>query len=1259
MSRASTPPCQLDLLSYQVISPPVAISVANVSPVLTARARGGTAEYVLPACACKSARVSVLANITSTKATHCNVTLNDVLAEVRPTGQSQLLGTIVAPLLSPEQIGLVLEDITPSSCAITEVRLLPVESSVAARSEIPPNAMELQQHPNHKRQSSKLPDTAAAVGNYFMTTPPCWRANTREIWRACKDSNGRCAFATLVLNDRFGAYAYALYRSLKATGTTAPLVVMTTPDVSEATISTLLRLGGDGNATEAAAAADAVPIHPVIRVHRIDHLQYPPRYQVTHEDNETRKSLRFTKLEAWRLIGYRKVVLIDTDTMVLRNIDALFTCAAGSAVADMGAPSNFNSGVFVLDPSEAVHVELKRLTQFLISYNQGDQGFLSKAFPEWRRRPELQLPEVYNYFLKWRNSNAWFSSAWTKGVHVLHFTDIVKPHNWFLHPSTTSFTMPARLSFVGQQGDVFQSWIAMADEYKCAHGRWLTCDPKVFGLRNEQCRSIVGHYAKPAEAPASFSVMISHSPFRNPHRIAVLVRVEKSLQTIPELHTIFLIVHGRRASSLKQSGKKPLVKISPQYDALGNRFGPIPVPTDGILIMDDDIVLDPRDISLAFEAWRQSPTQMVGTFMRAVTQEGNRFHYVAKGYTVDDMGMRRHNIVLTKLLFLHRHYLFMYACLLPYELWALPNKLLNCEDVLMNLMVGTASGLPPLPYMPIHTVQLDYGTPPPKEMLGTVVEQAGLSGQHGADQTKWFDSRSSCTAELAAHFGGVAASTLSRLSVFQATLPFLDTMFAKHWIHVKSGRELEMNYSATYQTLLHTVSLEQFKARQLKLMDRETELPTGGTIPEILPITFRSLRCPTREDVLNTARKHRWLMWDDSTANCSNGCRLGWCFGGDLAPCCVKRQTARWRESCQSLPYGCYNPTSHEAKVFGAAVFDQRSGKLSTPNIEPSSSCPSHEEVSNTRRADRMRIWTDGTPPFNYSNKSSISLEKCRDGCVMAVCRLGKNSPCCVRRARVVRWEGGTPCEFLRYGCSIMGTEATPWKRILDYHAIPILRRSLVCPTREMVFNTHPEYRFTLWEDPMGTHDCKFISCSTRAPCLVKRLRVTSWPVACDHLPFGCPQASVSKPMRFGKSMIRDLRIDAEFGSGPWIRARFGTESCHWSAFILPSVLSVGVVVRLIICSHYRGRVAVQPGGRPQPPGRQCDTSAKPLWPKSKGCWLGVAFFLWAMICMQLVISSYLNHAGSLWPPSFPSAVRDLKRDWRESSVAAPRRAAG
>ena len=65
--------------------------------------------------------------------------------------------------------------------------------------------------------------------------------------------------------------------------------------------------------------------------------------------------------------------------------------------------------------------ELRRLAPLLISYNQGDQGFLNRAFAEWQRRPsEFQLPESFNYLLRQRGTSGYLTAAWESGVHVVH-----------------------------------------------------------------------------------------------------------------------------------------------------------------------------------------------------------------------------------------------------------------------------------------------------------------------------------------------------------------------------------------------------------------------------------------------------------------------------------------------------------------------------------------------------------------------------------------------------------------------------------------------------------------------------------------------------------------------------------------------------------------------------------------------------------------------------------------------------------------------
>ena len=73
-----------------------------------------------------------------------------------------------------------------------------------------------------------------------------------------------------------------------------------------------------------------------------------------------------------------------------------------------------------------MYEELHRLAPLLISYNQGDQGFLNKAFAEWKRRPShFQLPESFNYLLRQRGTSEHLTALWDSGVHVVHMVRCV------------------------------------------------------------------------------------------------------------------------------------------------------------------------------------------------------------------------------------------------------------------------------------------------------------------------------------------------------------------------------------------------------------------------------------------------------------------------------------------------------------------------------------------------------------------------------------------------------------------------------------------------------------------------------------------------------------------------------------------------------------------------------------------------------------------------------------------------------------------
>ena len=91
-----------------------------------------------------------------------------------------------------------------------------------------------------------------------------------------------------------------------------------------------------------------------------------------------------------------------------------------------------------------------------------------------------------------------------------------------------------------------------------------------------------------------------------------------------------------------------------------------------------------------------------------------------------------------------------------------------------------------------------------------------------------------------------------------------------------------------------------------------------------------------------------------------------------------------------------------------AVVSDERV----VPLLESSSSCPTLEEVMNTRLALRSRLWEeDAASPVvpqpsseEYGAAAANSSTACVDGCMLLGCEDGRVAPCCVARKQVTGW---------------------------------------------------------------------------------------------------------------------------------------------------------------------------------------------------------------------------------------------------------------
>ena len=223
----------------------------------------------------------------------------------------------------------------------------------------------------------------------------------------------RCAYVTLVTNADFARGAAALLRSLELSGTAAERVVMYTAAVPEVSLVALRARGARLVEVELLPTSEAFnAAHARAALHGAAPFtkgEKPPFH--TPLDN-------FAKLRLWQL-NYERVVFLDADTLVLRNIDRLFAypefSAAPNVYEGLGDFHRLNSGVFTARPSEETfRAMLERFDRPGAFWKRTDQTFLQQFFPDWHGLPVMDNMLQY----VWMN----LPDLWDWGsIRVLHY----------------------------------------------------------------------------------------------------------------------------------------------------------------------------------------------------------------------------------------------------------------------------------------------------------------------------------------------------------------------------------------------------------------------------------------------------------------------------------------------------------------------------------------------------------------------------------------------------------------------------------------------------------------------------------------------------------------------------------------------------------------------------------------------------------------------------------------------------------------------
>lgn len=220
---------------------------------------------------------------------------------------------------------------------------------------------------------------------------------------------GREAFVTLITSDSYVVGALVLAHSLRLVGTAKRLICMVTPNLAYDSVATLREL------------------YEVRSVNPLDsgdarNLQLLGRPEL---------GPTFTKIQLWAFVDLDKVVFLDADMLILKNIDDLFEREELSACADVGWPDCFNSGLFVCKPNMDTFHGLMKLALSEGSFDGGDQGLLNTYFADWfSASPSRRIPFVYNLTFNACYSYAPAFSKYKDQVRAVHFIGATKPWNF-------------------------------------------------------------------------------------------------------------------------------------------------------------------------------------------------------------------------------------------------------------------------------------------------------------------------------------------------------------------------------------------------------------------------------------------------------------------------------------------------------------------------------------------------------------------------------------------------------------------------------------------------------------------------------------------------------------------------------------------------------------------------------------------------------------------------------------------------------------
>lgn len=214
-------------------------------------------------------------------------------------------------------------------------------------------------------------------------------------------------YVTLLGTDDYLVGTLCLWKSLRNVNSKYQLLVLCSQNISINVLNTLKSMGIQHRVLE----------EQIITEHK-------------NEGEFARWSFTFDKLQVFNLVEYEKIVFLDSDMFVVKNIDHLFDAQHMSAVVadkyDQPECEELNSGLMVVVPSEREYKELISVLHSKVIKKLpmcGDQDIIRQYYNNWPNESTQKLPNQFNMYFTNIKKYEW-------EVSVIHFVYDKKPWNY-------------------------------------------------------------------------------------------------------------------------------------------------------------------------------------------------------------------------------------------------------------------------------------------------------------------------------------------------------------------------------------------------------------------------------------------------------------------------------------------------------------------------------------------------------------------------------------------------------------------------------------------------------------------------------------------------------------------------------------------------------------------------------------------------------------------------------------------------------------